>query len=87
VFLKVLFYPFCPAPSIGDADGKEHADCLSALQTGAFPRAPTVSATRRAVRSTAGHGRFLLVLFSFARKKMNKLEKNRPPKRACFDLY
>jgi len=51
--MPILSFPLCHAPSIDDAAGKKRADCLSAPQAGEFPQAPAVSATRRAVRSTA----------------------------------
>jgi hypothetical protein len=49
----ILGFPIslCPAPSIGGADGSEHADCLSPAQKrGEFPRAPAAATTRRIKR-------------------------------------
>jgi hypothetical protein len=46
---------------------------VALAKAGEFPRAPAASIGRLDdAQGQAGHGRFLLLLFSFSRKKMKK---------------
>jgi len=69
-----FFSSLCSAPSIDDADGIKRADCLS------LPDGRRVSARSGRfgdAQDQAEHGRFLLVRFSCACKKMNNVLKGK----------
>jgi hypothetical protein len=67
------FNSLCPAPIIDDAAGKKHAGCLSTPWGG---RVSACSGRFGDAQGEAGRGRFLLVRFSFARKKMNERKRS-----------